>query len=101
MQKTVAAGRFWHRGKHSIDIDSVVLGHEFAQSTAPSTDDVNIQSSSNTDPSPTSMLNVQTAAQMEQNAKEEQAAIQIQTDFRAFLVCIHFLFHLLDINICI
>lgn len=90
MQKTVAAGRFWHRRKHSIDIDSVVLEQEFAQSTAPSTDDVNIQSSSNTEPSPTSMPDVQTAAQIEQNAKEKWAAIQIQTAFRAFLVCIHF-----------
>ncbi|RWR85460.1 protein IQ-DOMAIN 1 isoform X1 [Cinnamomum micranthum f. kanehirae] len=85
MQKTVAAARFWHRRKHSIDIDSVVLEQEFAQSTAPSTDDVNVQSSSNTEPSPTSMLDVQTAAQIEQNAKEEWAAIQIQTAFRAFL----------------
>ncbi|XP_058086896.1 protein IQ-DOMAIN 5 [Magnolia sinica] len=83
--KNVAAGRFWHRRKPSVEIDTTGLEDEFAQIAVQPTEDANIQSSSNTATSPTSSLHVQTAVQIEPNMKEEWAATHIQTAFRAFL----------------
>ncbi|KAL5999231.1 hypothetical protein ACLOJK_040681 [Asimina triloba] len=83
--KAVTPGRFWHRRKHSVEIDITGLEDESGQNVVQPAEDVIIQSSSNDGTSPSSSLHVQAAVQIEQNAKEEWSATKIQTAFRAFL----------------
>ena len=84
LQKRASASRFWHRRRQSADLDGAIKGDEFIVGTAPSTGELDIQSSSNSASSPS--LHVQVSYQAEQNLKEECAATVIQTAFRAFLV---------------
>ncbi|XP_010906027.1 protein IQ-DOMAIN 5 [Elaeis guineensis] len=84
--KRVTATRFWHRRKHSIDLDGPIVDNEFAVGTAPLTADVNIQSSPHSTSSPANTsLQVQASGQTELNSREDWAATVIQTAFRAFL----------------
>ncbi|KAA8525625.1 hypothetical protein F0562_007493 [Nyssa sinensis] len=80
-------GKFWHRRKHSVEIDTDtnrMLLVEFNQHAAPSVADTNTRSIPDVG-SPSSSLQVQDVAQMQQNMREEWAATRIQTDFRGFL----------------
>ncbi|XP_077245182.1 protein IQ-DOMAIN 5-like isoform X2 [Tasmannia lanceolata] len=83
--KSVATSRFWHRRKHSVEIDSAVLEDELAQNATSLTGDANNRPISNTGTSPTTWIPVQIPARTGQNLKEECAATHIQTAFRAFL----------------
>ncbi|XXG42486.1 hypothetical protein AAC387_Pa01g2756 [Persea americana] len=80
-----AGSRFWHRRKHSVEIDSAVLEDELEQDDTPAMGAVKMQSSSITETSPDSSLHVQTASHAAQSMKEDWAATLIQTAFRAFL----------------
>ncbi|RWR80326.1 protein IQ-DOMAIN 1 isoform X2 [Cinnamomum micranthum f. kanehirae] len=80
-----AGSRFWHRRKHSVEIDSAVLEDELGQDDAPAMGAVKMQSSSITETSPDSSLHVQTASHTAESMKEDWAATLIQTAFRAFL----------------
>lgn len=84
LQKNDATTRFWHQRNHSVDFDTATT--EFVERTNLSTGDV-IQTSSNSESSPTTSLHVQLSSQSrsEQNVKEEWAATVIQTAFRSFL----------------
>lgn len=98
MQRSRSTGKIWHRRKHSVEIDNSVLENEFNQNVVTSIDetkDTNFQSVSDSASSPSTSLQVQNAAQFQQNMREEWAAIRIQTAFRGFLVIVaHFLrFH--------
>ncbi|KAA8550146.1 hypothetical protein F0562_001838 [Nyssa sinensis] len=77
-------GKFWHRRKHSIEIDTDILQDEFNQNAAPSVADTNTHSIPDVG-YPSSSLQVQDVAQMQQNMREEWAATRIQTAFRGFL----------------
>uniref|UniRef100_A0A5B6ZM85 IQ-domain 5 n=1 Tax=Davidia involucrata TaxID=16924 RepID=A0A5B6ZM85_DAVIN len=79
-----STGKFWHRRKHSVEIDTDILQDEFNQNAAPPVADTNIHSVPDVG-SPSSSLQVQDAAQIQQNMREEWAAIRIQTVFRGFL----------------
>lgn len=81
--QTTTPNRFWHRRKHSIEIDSDRLQHEFDANAALPIG--NIQLNPDVVDSPSSSLEVQNA-QSEQNVREECAATCIQTAFRGFLV---------------
>ncbi|KAF8395474.1 hypothetical protein HHK36_019420 [Tetracentron sinense] len=83
--RTTATSRFWHRRKNSIEFDTDILKEEFAHNTVPPVGDANISSNSDTASSPCSSLQVQAAAQVQENVKEEWAATHIQTVFRGFL----------------
>lgn len=90
LQRASAGSRFWHRRKHSVEIDSAVLEDELEQDDTPAMGAVKMQSSSITETSPDSSLHVQTASHAAQSMKEDWAATLIQTAFRAFLVCMSF-----------
>uniref|UniRef100_A0A5B6ZJX6 IQ-domain 5 n=1 Tax=Davidia involucrata TaxID=16924 RepID=A0A5B6ZJX6_DAVIN len=79
-----STGKFWHRRKHSVEIDTDILQDEFNQNAAPPVADTNIHSVPDVG-SPSSSLQVQDAAQIQQNMREEWAATHIQTAFRGFL----------------
>ncbi|KAL6196072.1 hypothetical protein ACLB2K_031688 [Fragaria x ananassa] len=81
-ENTTTPNRFWHRRKHSIEIDSDRLQHEFDANAALPIG--NIQLNPDVVDSPSSSLEVQNA-QSEQNVIEECAATCIQTAFRGFL----------------
>ncbi|XP_043722162.1 protein IQ-DOMAIN 5-like [Telopea speciosissima] len=83
--RSAPANRFWHRRRLSVGIDSGTLKDEFVHNTDPLTGDAKVQSSSDASGSPASSLQVQPAAQVEKNFKEEWAATRIQTSFRGFL----------------
>ncbi|KAF8403388.1 hypothetical protein HHK36_011490 [Tetracentron sinense] len=85
LQRTTPASRFWYRRKHSVEIDTDILKEEVTHNTAPPVGDANIHSNSDTASSPSSSLQVQAAAQVQQNVKEDWAATHIQTAFRGFL----------------
>eukprot|EP00262_Sarcandra_glabra_P004316 TRINITY_DN15270_c0_g1_i1.p1 TRINITY_DN15270_c0_g1~~TRINITY_DN15270_c0_g1_i1.p1 ORF type:complete len:424 (+),score=93.23 TRINITY_DN15270_c0_g1_i1:223-1494(+) len=85
-KKSASGNRFWHRRKHSVDIDSPENNYESGYNSSPLTGNDNIiQSSSNTATPLTGSLEVQAGTQIQQNVKEEWAATQIQSAFRAFL----------------
>lgn len=86
LQKKVPPSRFWLRRRQSIDLDDAIREDEFAVGTAPSSEDPDMQLSSNS--ASTVSLHVQVSYQTEKNLKEEWAATVIQTAFRAFLVYI-------------
>ncbi|XP_042511563.1 protein IQ-DOMAIN 5-like isoform X2 [Macadamia integrifolia] len=75
--RSAPANRFWNRRRHSVD--------EFVHDSDPLTGDAKVQSSSDASSSPATLLQVQPAAQVEKNVKEEWAATRIQTAFRGFL----------------
>ena len=79
-------GKFWHRRKHSVEIDTNIHRDEFKHNAAPPAEDANIHLILDTASSPSSSLQVQNATQFPQYTREEWAAIRIQTAFRGFLV---------------
>ncbi|OVA07182.1 IQ motif [Macleaya cordata] len=83
--RKASGARFWHRRKHTVEIDGDVFKDEFVENTASVTGDANIQSTSDIASSPSSVLQVQTVAQVQPNVKEEWAATRLQTAFRGFL----------------
>ncbi|KAL3530299.1 hypothetical protein ACH5RR_009621 [Cinchona calisaya] len=82
--RTGTAGKFWHRRKHSIEIDTGILQEELNHDAAQPAEDVNIPSISDATGTPSSSLQVTDAAQI-QYSREEWAATRIQTAFRGFL----------------
>ncbi|KAL1544034.1 protein IQ-DOMAIN 5-like [Salvia divinorum] len=86
--KSGSTGKSRHRRKHSVEIDSRVLENEFNQNGVTAIDeskDANFQSVSEPASSPSPSLQVQNVPQIQQNMREEWAAIRIQTAFRGFL----------------
>ncbi|XP_042476581.1 LOW QUALITY PROTEIN: protein IQ-DOMAIN 5-like [Macadamia integrifolia] len=83
--RSAPAGRFWHRRRLSVDIDSGTFKDDFVHNTDLLTGDAKVQPSSESSGSPASSQQVQSAAQVEKNVKEEWAATCIQTAFRGFL----------------
>ncbi|XP_073303221.1 protein IQ-DOMAIN 5 isoform X3 [Primulina huaijiensis] len=84
--KSGSTGRIWHRGKHSVEIESSILGDEASQHVAMENEyarGINIQSVSTISPSVTAQM--QNIGQYQHNMREEWAAIWIQTAFRGFL----------------
>lgn len=101
IQRSGSTGKSRHRRKHSVEIDSRVLENEFNQKRVTAIDETkaaNFQSVSESASSPSTSLQVQNAPQIQQNMREEWAAIRIQTAFRGFLV-IGQLFFLADLCI--
>ncbi|KAI3450776.1 hypothetical protein Pfo_007441 [Paulownia fortunei] len=95
-----STGKIWHERKHSVEIDNGILENELNQNVVTEIEDAidaNFQSVSDSASSPSTSLQVQNAAQLErnmreewaallqQNMREEWAAIRIQTAFRGFL----------------
>ncbi|XP_052185495.1 protein IQ-DOMAIN 5 [Diospyros lotus] len=74
-----------HRRKHSVEINTDVLQEEFNQNAAPPVVDADNHSVVDAADSPSSSLQVQDSAQVQQNTREEWAATRIQTAFRGFL----------------
>ncbi|XP_073050871.1 protein IQ-DOMAIN 5-like [Primulina eburnea] len=75
-----------HQGKHSVEIESSILGDEASQNVAMENEyarGINIQSVSIISPSVTAQM--QNTGQYQHNMREEWAAIWIQTAFRGFL----------------
>ncbi|XP_068634676.1 protein IQ-DOMAIN 5-like [Aristolochia californica] len=84
--KAVSTGdHFLHCRKNSVEIDGAVAEVNVHQNDAPSAGDVDITSSSHSGTSPSTSVNVQIASEIELHAKEQKAAIYVQTAFRAFL----------------
>ncbi|CAK9184662.1 unnamed protein product [Ilex paraguariensis] len=83
--RLASTGKFWHRRKHSVEIDTNILEDELNHNTAKPIDETSIYSIPVVSGSPSSSVQVQDAAQSEQNMREEWAAIRIQTAFRGFL----------------
>ncbi|KAK1271976.1 Protein IQ-DOMAIN 1 [Acorus gramineus] len=83
--KRTSGGRFWHRGKHSVDVASTVPDDDYAHDGAQSTQDAVIHSSSGTADSSANLLHVEPSSQFPLNVREERAATVIQTAFRGFL----------------
>ncbi|KAH6831977.1 IQ-domain 5 [Perilla frutescens var. hirtella] len=82
------SGKSRHRRKHSVEIDNSVLENEFNQDVVTAIDETkaaNLKSVSNSTSSPSTSLPVQNADQVQQNMREERAAIRIQTAFKGFL----------------
>lgn len=89
MQKSGSTGKTRHRRKHSVEIDNGVLENEFNQNVVAAIDetkDAKFHSVSDSAGSPCTSLQVQNAAKYQENAREEWAAIRIQTAFKGFLV---------------
>lgn len=84
-QRTAATGKFWHRRKHSVEFDSDLLRDELNQDAARPAEDANMPSFSEATCTPSSSVQVQDAAPVQQQ-REEWAATRIQTAFRGFLV---------------
>lgn len=86
MQRGTSKSR--HQRKHSVEFECEKLQYDFNPNTAPTFRDTTIpQINRDSADSPSSSLQVHDAAQSQQNATEEWAAILIQTAFRGFLVC--------------
>ncbi|XP_047983907.1 protein IQ-DOMAIN 5-like [Salvia hispanica] len=86
--KSGSTGKSRHRRKHSVEIDSHVLENEFNQNGVTANYEskaANFQSVSEPASSPSTSLQVQNVPQIQQNRREEWAAIRIQTAFRGFL----------------
>ncbi|XP_060169957.1 protein IQ-DOMAIN 5 [Lycium barbarum] len=85
--KSGGTGKFWHRRKHSVDIDSNQLQKEltYNDGIAGSGEEISSTSVPVASSSPSSSHQVHHAPQVKQNMREELAAIRIQTAFRGFL----------------
>ncbi|XP_022862889.1 protein IQ-DOMAIN 1-like [Olea europaea var. sylvestris] len=83
--RTGSIDKIWHRRKHSVEIDANILQDEFNQDAVTSVEDPNFQQVSDSTSSPSASRQVQNAAQVQQEMREECAAIRIQTAFRGFL----------------
>lgn len=81
-----SGGQFWHRRKNSVDFDGVICEIDFTQDFVSSIEDVKNNSSYNAAAIYTSSVQVHASSENARHAKEEWAAIRIQTAFRAFLV---------------
>lgn len=90
LQRSGATGKFWHRRKHSVEIDTDILQDELNHDAA-TAEDANIPSISDATGTPSSSVQVTDAAQI-QYSREEWAATRIQTAFRGFLVPFAFFF---------
>lgn len=89
MQRTDGTGKSRHRRKHSVEFDNSVLEKEFNQNMVTAIEETkaaNFRSVSEPASSPSTSRQVQNAAQIQENMREEWAAIRIQTAFRGFLV---------------
>ncbi|KAG7023794.1 Protein IQ-DOMAIN 1 [Cucurbita argyrosperma subsp. argyrosperma] len=80
-----ATNKFWHRRKHSVDIDADKLQHEFNSNFTPFVEESNALSDPGTASIPSDSLQTYDALHNQHNDIEEQAAICIQTMFRGFL----------------
>ncbi|GMP99149.1 hypothetical protein CsSME_00046742 [Camellia sinensis var. sinensis] len=78
-------GKFRHRRKHSVEIDADILQDDFSHNAAPPFVDADIRSMPDAAGSPSISLQVEDAAKIQQNLREEWAATRIQTAFRGFL----------------
>lgn len=80
------ASKSRHQRKHSVEFECEKLQYDFDPNTAPTFRDTTTpQINRDSADSPSSSLQVYDAAQSQQNATEEWAAILIQTAFRGFL----------------
>lgn len=70
--------------EHSVDTESVPAAEELRVQAEPLAGDTNTETISNSASSPSTSLQ---ASQTELGTKEHQAAVVIQSAFRAFLVC--------------
>lgn len=86
MQRIAAGSKFWHRRKHSVEINTDLLQVALDQNAAQQVGDVDLNSGPDPAGSPSGSNQAQDAVQVQQNAKEEWAATYIQTAFRGFLV---------------
>ncbi|MCD9637743.1 hypothetical protein HAX54_021181 [Datura stramonium] len=86
--KSGGTGKFWHRRKHSVEIDSNLLQKEltYDDTVAGSVEDISSTSVPVASNSPSSSHQLDHAPQAKQSMREEMAAIRIQTAFRGFLV---------------
>ncbi|CAI9105787.1 OLC1v1004800C1 [Oldenlandia corymbosa var. corymbosa] len=82
--RTGTPGKFWHRRKHSVEIESNILQVELEHDNALSADDANYPSISDATGTTSSSVQPTDVVQVE-NSREEWAAICIQTAFRGFL----------------
>ncbi|XP_027082658.1 protein IQ-DOMAIN 1 [Coffea eugenioides] len=82
--RTSTTGKFWHRRKHSVEIDTDILQDELSHDAARPAEDASALSLSDATGTPSTSLQVADAAQI-QYSREEWAAIRIQTAFRGFL----------------
>lgn len=84
MQRAPASGKFLHRRRHSVEIESDVLQDEFNdKSVTPIKAE---HSTSEAGASPSNSLQMTNVSQVEQNMREQWAAKCIQTAFRGVLV---------------
>ncbi|WMV56249.1 hypothetical protein MTR67_049634 [Solanum verrucosum] len=85
--KSGGTGKFWHRRKHSVEIDSNLLQKEltYNDAGAGSIEDISSTSVPVASSSPSSSHQLHHAPLVKQNMREELAAIRIQTAFRGFL----------------
>lgn len=81
-----ASGKFRHRRKHSVEIETDVLQDEFNHKDAAPVEESKNHSSPEASTSPSNSLKMLDASQLEQNMGEQWAATRIQTAFRGFLV---------------
>ena len=72
-----------HKREHSVDTESVPAAGELRVQAEPLAGDTNTETISNSAFSPSTSLQV---SQTERGTKEHQAAVVIQSAFRAFLV---------------
>ncbi|KGN66920.2 protein IQ-DOMAIN 1 [Cucumis sativus] len=77
--------KFWHRRKHSVDIDADKLQHEFNSNFTPFVEVSNALSEPEAASIPSDPFQTYDALHNQQIDIEEQAAIRIQTMFRGFL----------------
>ena len=82
--RTAAGSKFWHRRKHSVEINNDLLQVELDQNAAPQVGDVDLNSVPDSAGSPCGSNQTQEAVHVQKNAKEEWVAIYIQTAFRGF-----------------
>lgn len=82
--RTSTTGKFWHRRKHSVEIDTDILQDELSHDASRPAEDASALSLSDATGTPSTSLQVADAAQI-QYSREEWAAIRIQTAFRGFL----------------
>lgn len=83
--RTAAGSKFWHRRKHSVEINTDLLQVELDQNAAPPVEDADLNSVPDPAGSPSGSNQAQDAVQVQQNVREEWAATYIQTAFRGFL----------------
>lgn len=99
IQRTVP-NKFWHRRKHSIDIDAEKLQHEFNSNFTPFVEESNALSDPEAASITSDSLQTCNALHSQQNYIEEQAAIRIQTMFRGFLVFLVVTYSCVSPNFC-